>query len=153
MPPGGQGNERGFTLLELIIVMLLIAIILGIVTVFFVNTLSAGKFSSTAREVAATIKHARALARLHGEDQTITIDIDGRSYTLEGKGTKVIPPPVQLRVIDPYEGEVLKGTHRILFRAGGGVEGGTIILSTEKRSVKIELDPVVGSVVTKESVR
>ncbi|HWR90597.1 MAG TPA: prepilin-type N-terminal cleavage/methylation domain-containing protein, partial [Dissulfurispiraceae bacterium] len=77
MPPGGQGNERGFTLLELIIVMLLIAIILGIVTVFFVNTLSAGKFSATAREVAATIKHARSLARLHGEDQTITIDIDG----------------------------------------------------------------------------
>jgi hypothetical protein len=51
-------------------------------------------------------------------------------------------------VIDPLSGEIRSGKYSILFYETGGIEGsGTIVLFTNKKTIKIELDPIVGSVV------
>jgi len=140
-------RRDGFTLLELIIVLFLTTLILGISTVFFANTLPSSRFNATAREMAATIRYAKHLASIKGENQTLTIDLDSRTYGIEGHAHKNIPSHINLEVIDPLIGEILKGKYQIAFNVSGGIEGGTIVLYTDKKSVSIQLDPVVGSVV------
>jgi len=151
LPPrgGGMGGGAGFTLLELIIVLFLIVLILGLSTIFFANTLPSSRLNATAREMSATIRHAKHLALINGEKQTVTINLDSRNYGIEGVAHKNIPSAITIKVIDPLLGEIRNGEYPIIFSGTGGMEGGTIVLSTDKKTVSIELDPVVGSVVIK----
>lgn len=142
-------KNSGFTLLELIIVLFLIALILGLSAILFVNILPSSRLNATAREMSATIRHAKHLALINGEKQTITINLDSGSYGMEGIIHKNIPSGITIKVIDPLLGEIRNGEYTIIFSATGGMEGGTIVLSTNKKTASIQLDPVVGSVVIK----
>jgi general secretion pathway protein H len=142
-------GRTGFTLLELVIVLFLITLILGLSTVFLLNTLPAYRFNTAIREISAMIRHAKALALIRGEKQTLTINLESRQYGIEGFISKDLPQGTSIRVIDPIEGEILTGTYPIFFYPSGGIEGGTIILTRDKTSVSIQPDPIVGSVVIK----
>lgn len=145
----GYNAQAGFTLLEIIIVFFLMTMILGLSTVYFVNRLPAAKFDATAREIMATVRHARSLAMANSETKTVTIDIDQRRYGIDGLGVRNIPEDIGIKVRDPFSGEVLKGKYRLTFQAGGAAGGGTIIIWSDKRSQSIQLDPVVGAVAIK----
>src|SRR5512135_2874133 len=101
-----MNNDKGFTLLELIIVMFLVGLMLSLAAVLFSNTLPSSKFSATTREVAATIRHARTLAQLRGENQTVTIDMETRKYGIDNAAAKDIPSGISIKIIDPQLGDV-----------------------------------------------
>ena len=70
-------RQKGFTLLELILVLLLIGLILGFSTFIVLGTtLPSARFSATARDLSTTIREARSLARVSGDKQTVIIDLD-----------------------------------------------------------------------------
>lgn len=136
-------------MLELLIVVFLIILISGIAVVFFSRNLSSNRLTATAREMSATIRHARSLAQIHGEKQIVTLDLDSKFYGIEGRGNKGIPPDVSIKVIDPLLGEIRSEKYQIVLNESGGVEGGTIVLYQDNKSISIEPDPVVGTVIIK----
>lgn len=142
-------NQKGFMLIELIIVLVLIVLILGISTVFFANTLPSSKFNALVRDISANIRYTMTTARLRGEDQTFYIDLNSRRYGVENLKSKDLPANVNIRVFDPSGMEVLKGRYQIMIPSTGGMDGGTILLSDGKRTAFIHLDPVVGAITTK----
>jgi prepilin-type N-terminal cleavage/methylation domain-containing protein len=143
-------RERGFTLLELIIVVVIIVLILGMSTLFFASTLPSAKLNGISREMSTMIKQARLLAQSKGETQALIIDLDSKTFGIEGKETKAIPPEISARVIDPLSGEVYRGKYTLIFHDTGAIEGATILLTYSKKTVSIETDPVVGSIVIKQ---
>lgn len=149
IPHSASRNYKGFTLLELIIVIFLISLMLGLSAVFFANTLPSGRLNATVREMTAMIKYARSFAGINGEPQTVTLDLDAKRYGIEGRGYRKIPADVNIMVIDALEGEVHKGQYLLLFSASGTVDAGGIILWNDKKKVTIQMDPLVGSVVIK----
>jgi prepilin-type N-terminal cleavage/methylation domain-containing protein len=146
----GDQEERGFTLLELIIVVVIIVLILGMSTLFFVSTVPSAKLNGLSREISSMFKQARLTAQNKGETQELVIDLDARTYGIEGKEARAIPPEITARVIDPLSGEVTRGKFTFVFHDTGGIEGGTILLTYSKKTVSIETDPVVGSIVVKQ---
>lgn len=142
-------KRNGFVLLELIIVLFLITVILGISTVFFANVLPSNRFNATVRTLSATIRQARSLAQIHSERQAFTIDLDSKKYGIEGRSFKNIPSDISIKVIDPISGEILKGEYRFILHETGSIEGGTIVLWNSKKTVSIQGDPIVGTVVIK----
>ena len=140
-------TATGFTLLEVILVLFLMSLILGLSTVFFANILPSSRLNATAREISAAIRYARHRAIINGEKQTMTINLDSRYYSIEGSAQKKIPSGITLKVIDPLLGEVHTGDYLLIFNATGAMEGGTIVLSTEKKTLSIQLDPIVGAAV------
>ncbi len=142
-------NKHGFTLLEMLIVMVLIALIMGLTTLFFSNTLTANKLSAAARELSATIHYAHQLTQIDGAGKKLYIDLDARQYGIDGRSRKSIDSDITVRVLDPYAGEIRKGTYSLTFQPAGPVQGGTIILAGKKKEIRIIIDPVVGSVVMK----
>ena len=142
-------KKNGFTLLEIIVVLFLITLILGLSTVFFAGYLPSVKLNATGREIAGTIRHARSLARMNMESRTVMIDLDGRTYGIEGLGTKPFPPDTLVRVIDPFSGEITRGKYPIVFHPSGGMSGGTLLLTSGKKTVRIETDPILGAVIIK----
>ncbi|HEX2965699.1 MAG TPA: GspH/FimT family pseudopilin [Syntrophorhabdaceae bacterium] len=142
-------HTRGFTLLEIIVVITLITLVLGLTTLFFGNALPGARLNASARELSATMRYARMLAKSNGEKQTVNIDLDSRSYAIEGTEAKTLPENVHIRVNDSVAGDVSTGKYPILFHESGAVEGGTITLSNSKRIINIELDPLIGSIIVK----
>jgi len=141
---------KGFTLLEMIIVLFLITLIMGLSAVFFSNFLPSVKFDTAGREISATIRHARSLARVNMKSQTFVIDLDKKTYNIEGLATKHLPRETLIRVIDPLSGEIVQGNYSIVFNPAGGMEGGTIILSLRKKVLRIDMDPITGAVLNRE---
>jgi len=142
-------GKDGFTLLELMIVMLLMTLVIGISTIFFANTLTSSTFNTTIRDLSTTIRHARSLAQIHGERKAVTIDLDSKTYWIDGKKVREIPSDIQIKIIDPLYGEIFEGKYQIVSNAMGGIQGGTIVLWNDKKTVNIQPDPIVGSVVVK----
>jgi len=138
-------HSPGFTLIELTVVLFLMALMLGLATLFFGNTLPSARLNATGRELSATIRQARSLAQLTGVSQAVLVNLDTRSYGIEGRGARSIPPDIGIKVTDPLRGEVQGGTCRIVFEAAGGVEAGIIDLWNRKRIMRIVTDPVLGT--------
>jgi len=145
-----ESDHRGFTLLELIIVIVIIVLVLGMSTLFFASTIPAAKLHGLSREISSILKQARITAQNKGEKQTVIIDLDSRTYGIEGKDAKNIPPEIFTRVIDPFSGTVSQGKYSFIFHETGGIEGGTILLTYNKKTLSIETDPIVGSIVVKQ---
>jgi general secretion pathway protein H len=148
-PNGSQKSQSGFTLLEVIIVLLLSLLILGMVMVSFAGLLSSAKLQATVREFSATLRQARDLAKIHGEQQGWTIDLDSREYGIEGRKVKKIPSNLDLKIVDSINGEIRNGQYRLVFEPNGGMAGATFQLSDKKKVFGIELDPLLGAVVTR----
>jgi len=142
-------NRSGFTLLELIIVIFLITLMVGLSATFFANSLPSGRFHATARDIASTIRQARHLAQLNGEKQVVTIDMDSRSYGIEKRGEKKLSSGIDIKVIDPLDGDITSGKYHITFHAAGSTEGGTIVLWNSSKTAQINIDPVAGAVIVK----
>lgn len=142
-------RNNGFTLLELIIVIFLMTLILGLSLPFFAHSLPSNRFNTTVRDIVATIRHARIMSRNNNTEQAIFIDLDSKYYGIEGQGSKAISSDINIKVIDPFSGEIYSGKYWITFRPLGGIDGGTIVIWAEKKTANINLDPVVGAVVVK----
>lgn len=140
-------SKKGFTLLEVIIVLFLITLMLGIAAVFFAGTTPSNRLNTTAREMSAAIRHANTLAKIHGEIKTIIIDLDAKQYGIERRRFKKIPQDISIRILDPFDGEIGSGKYRIVFHPAGSVESGRIVLYNDKRSISIDTDPIVGAVI------
>jgi general secretion pathway protein H len=143
-------KKNGFTLLEVIIVLALVTLILGLSSIFVAGYLPSAKANAAGRELSGMIRHARSLARLNRESRGVVIDMDNRTYGIDGLATKSFPPEARIRIIDPRLGEISGGTYPIVFNPVGGVSGGTIVLSWGKKVIRIEVDPIVGAVLLKD---
>lgn len=141
-----SGRRAGFTLLELILVMAIATLILGLGVMFFANTMPGARLAATGRELSASIRQMKFLAQNRGEDLVLTVDLDTKRYGIEGVKMKAIPSDVSIMAVDPTYGEVRHGKYLISFHSTGGVEGGVLVLTARKKMVRIEMDPVVGSV-------
>jgi prepilin-type N-terminal cleavage/methylation domain-containing protein len=143
-------NSRGFTLLELIIVMTLVSLMFGLSTVFFANVLPSARLGAMGRELSSAIRQMELLAQNRGEDQILTINLDTRQYGPEGGVMKTFPANISVMVNDPDFGVLRYGKYPMIFRATGGVEGGTVVLGYKKKILYIQADPVVGSVMIRQ---
>ena len=144
-------GEKGFTLLELMVVLVLVTFAVGLVGVNFASRLASFKIRSAAREISATIKYAKSYAQLKDTEQTIVVDLDERKYWLEGDRNKSAQMQEDVRMTVGLPGEAYheEGKWEIHFFAEGGISSDieAIVLSNESLSFRIELDPIVGSTV------
>ncbi|HOW53140.1 MAG TPA: prepilin-type N-terminal cleavage/methylation domain-containing protein [Syntrophorhabdaceae bacterium] len=144
-----KAKDGGFTLLELVIVMTLMVLMLGLVGMHFANHLPSVRLSAAGRELSGLIRMARIEAMNKADGQTVTVDLDGRTFAMDGRVRRVIPEGISITIIDPVAGSLSRGKYGITADASGSVEACEIILNNAKRKLRIEIDPIVGSVVMK----
>ncbi len=96
-----SSSPQGFTLIELLVVLVLAGLILGLSAFFFVGNLPSARIETLGREMAASLRQARSLAKTSGEKKIFFADMDAGRYGIEGMGDRGLPAGVSLRVIDP----------------------------------------------------
>ena len=81
---GALEDERGFSLIELIVTIILMGLVFAIASSSWLGTIESRKVDSATNQLAADLRmaHSRAINRL--ADQTVTLTAGNSEYTLPG---------------------------------------------------------------------
>ena len=147
-------NRSGFSLFEMILVLLMIALITGLATPFLFKTLDRIKSQTSARSIATVLRYARSKAISEKTAYTFNANIDTNQYWLNNieteKSSEVKQLDSRLRIVEFIDSdeEVNSGPFYIVFFPQGNSSGGKILIETikddDKTQYTISLDPVIG---------
>jgi general secretion pathway protein H len=146
-PPSGcgsAGHEAGFTLIEVIAVMLIIALVASLAVTMMPGTGRAGLKALTL-QAAALLRRERLGAILTGRDRQVSLDSERRALVGDGGDAIVLPPDVVLDVlgIDAlWSGRLAV----VRFHPDGASTGAVLKLSREKTAYEIRVHWYTGGV-------
>lgn len=140
-------GERGFTLLELICVLALLALLTGLVLPGLQRSWQRGQARASLRQLAATLRLARSEAATRHRRLRVFLDLDSNRYRLEesdrqGELTGLRLTQASLVWQDPF-----KRQGYIAFYGDGSSSGGNLALvdSTGRRHL-VEVEIITGKV-------
>ena len=143
-----SGTDTGFTMLELITVLALVALAAGLVMPRLSATRQNLKVKALAVQLVSSLKMARAAALKSNIDQALVVDVKGRRYWAEGS----VPPKALPRDIavsfEVAAGEATgNGSQgRLRFRPDGTASGGKLKISSGTEAALISVDWLTGNI-------
>ena len=148
-------TANGFTLLELVLVLLLMGLIAGLTLPFVVSTLDRIKLQSEVRQIASAIQFTRSEAISRKTLFTFNVDINNSQYWLaipkqeEVTQSKPIDETVQIMDYQRADETLTEGIFMILFYPRGNSSGGTIRFKSiddkdEENIYAVTIDPITG---------
>ena len=148
--PAGDPRRAGFTLFELLIVLVILGLTLAVAVPLFSRALPGLELKSSARTVAATLREARSLAIADNREIAVAIDLDTRRIDLAGLRTETLDEGIDLRVFTAAEELIDRGAGRIRFYPDGTSTGGRVRLLAAGRLYDIDIDWITGAVSIRE---
>lgn len=146
-------RRNGFTLIEMIAVLALIALFLGLVTPFAMKTLDRIQGDSSVRKMVSMLASARSQAVAAKTSYVFQGDLDQNRYWVTHpeteKTSEVIELDRMIRFQEFYDGEnsFHEGIFSVTFYPLGNTSGGTILLvssAADAPSFLLTIDPVTG---------
>jgi prepilin-type N-terminal cleavage/methylation domain-containing protein len=154
-PPKKRNRRFGFTLLELIAVMFILAMMSGLLTMRMGGGLFGGDLRLATRMIVGEVYRLRGIAAYTHRGQVLGLDVDSnRFYSLEpladGKTLKKQALPVGVTLEDVVifpKGKIQEGEARIRFFPNGCVDRSLIHLRNEHHEAyTLEINPVTGQI-------
>lgn len=139
--------RRGFTLVELLVVLALVGMLVTLVPLAFERLKESAQYRDAVRAVLTDIRQARARAQSEGREISFGVDLARRTYGLEGRPPRVLPEPLQLRATVASIEIAPDRSMAIRFLPGGGATGGSIdILRRGGAGTRLTVDWLSGAV-------
>ncbi|MCB1620767.1 MAG: GspH/FimT family protein [Thiothrix sp.] len=137
-------RQKGFSLLEVMLVLVLAALLMGVVA----TSLSEGPvLRRSAREVAASLRHARSIAILRQMPMTWSMDTGKKTFWIgssQGERRELhagITPR-----LNTAASEVSGATGSVRFFPDGSSTGGSVELEANGQAFKINIEWITGRV-------
>jgi general secretion pathway protein H len=146
MLPVGK-NSSGFSLVELIMVLLLIGISMAIVLPNVDKGLQEREVRSSALGLAAVARDLRSRALSDGVPQQLVVNLPQNSYLVSR--TREVRLPADVKFISVDGGESLdRDTKRFYFFPNGSSLGGDIVLADSDKGISylIHMEPLTGRI-------
>ncbi len=143
-PVNRASSEAGFTLLELLVVMGIMAMAYGLAVPLFSRVMPSVTLASTSEEVMLDLRRARLKAILSGKKVTFVIKDNGEGYVLLELDFEKHTTGVSLTFQE-------RGRRQISFTSDGKNDGFMLILQTDGRERRITSDWVTGRIAIGDS--
>jgi general secretion pathway protein H len=142
-----RSHVRGFTLLEMLIVLVIMGMIAAITIPIFGNGVSTTELRSAAREVAAGLRLARGQAIAQRTESVLLLDVAGRAFSVPPDG-KVHPlsPGIDIKLFTAQRDIVTDNIGAIRFYPDGGSTGGRVTLASGERKFDVDVDWLTGRI-------
>ena len=130
---------RGFTLVELLVVMVIIALVLGLVATSMSRSISGAEARNAARKVMAQIRYTRTQAILSHEEQVFLVDTENRTYEAPGREAVQLPEGVDILLTTARSEMTSEAVGGIRFFPDGGSTGGRVDLFVNGREYQVNV--------------
>lgn len=139
-------KSRGFSLLELLVVMLIMTLIAGVVMPNYANSMTNLDLRRSVRHVATLLKESRNIAIFQAKTVHFEIDENTNSYRSEmGLQSYSIPAGIEMQ-LEGSSGSNSGDTSSIAFYADGTTTGGVISVRSDRNSFVVAVDWLTGDV-------
>jgi prepilin-type N-terminal cleavage/methylation domain-containing protein len=137
-------SRSGFTLLELLVVLLIISVSMSLVLGFNFKQRDSVKLKSSGRELAHFLRAARSIALVQGQKNICYYNATTHDFEDILHNKKMhLPPRISLML----SSENATSTHKIAtFYPDGSAEAGTLGLQSGQRRLDVVIDPVLGDI-------
>jgi type II secretion system protein H len=143
-------GPAGFTLVELIAALAVMALATAIVAPALEGGLRTREIWRDARGFAATLRHLRHEALVSGEIQELIISVDRNAYHAPGVGSRVTLSSSSSFVVVDGGDSLGPEITRVLFFPNGGTSGVDVVVGAREDLLgaryRIRLDPLIGTV-------
>ena len=144
--PAGSPAASGFTLLELLVVMTIVALIYAVLPSGLFGG-SGVELRVTARQVADDLRRARGQAIASNQDTAFLLDVENRRFGIAGRGElEPLPDSIEAKILTAAEEQVVEGQGLIRFFPDGSSTGGSVTLSGAGRSYEVSVRWLTGEV-------
>lgn len=144
----GLLRSDGFTLVELLVVMAIMALIAAVVPVAFGKLSETTEYRDTVRAVLTDMRRARYQARDSGREVVFGVNLQERTFGVEGGAAHQVPDALDLRAAAAARESDPTGQYLgIRFLPQGGATGGSLdLIRSSGRGVRLRVDWFSGRV-------
>ncbi len=151
-PESGVGGA-GFTMIELIVVLAILALAMALVTSSAAPVSPATHARAAAREIAEALRAARAEALMTNRSIWFTLDTTHHLYRSGGQEPQSLPGDLSLALLTDRNDSVGQSVGRLRFDPDGGASGGRVTVAGGGRVWWVGVDWLSGRVSIAEKTR
>jgi general secretion pathway protein H len=143
----GKTSHRGFTLIEMVVVLVLLAVAVSLVSGVNLRQRDSLTVREFGTSLAAFLQLARSAALADGRKAVCLLDIEGRRVHSPGLERSVpVPPGVEVQRRPPFPGAGGGSVRLMEYFMDGSSSGGGIAIAMGEHAGLIEVDPLLGGV-------
>jgi len=139
-------KHRGFSLLELLVVLVLIALMMALVGTSISRSVSNAELRSASRGLLAALRYTQTHAIVSHQEQILTIDMENLSYQPPDRELVKFPEGIEVSMVTAQSELLSDRVGGIRFFPDGGSTGGQIIVHVQNRQYEINIAWLTGEV-------
>ncbi len=138
-------RQWGFTLIEMIVVLVIMGLVLGLVVARGPSRSPGFLLRSEAKVLASTLSEARGRAIATDRDVVVGISRDPPGLTVTGRPSVALPPSLTLALLTA-DGNAEPLGRRLVFHPDGGADGGGLLLANQAGRMAIAVAWLTGRI-------
>ena len=146
LPRTAAIDHKGFSLLELILVLVMIALLFSVAAVSIMRSVSGAEIRNAARELTAGLRHARGQAIIQREQKVFMVDTDARTWKAGDENAVTLPDGLDITLNTARSELTGEGAGGIRFYPDGASTGGSVVLSVDGREWHITVGWLTGEI-------
>ncbi len=139
-------RRNGFTLVEVLVVLVMFAVIAGAVAFNMSGSLKATKIRGASKELVAALRYTRSQAVVKHQEQRLLIDVENKSYQAPGKEKVTFPEGMELKVFAAESEVPSENQAGFRFFSDGSSTGGRVTLIYDERFWRINVAWLTGEI-------
>jgi general secretion pathway protein H len=140
-------RASGFTLLEVIVVLVIAGIAYGLILGVPMRGASVADLKAASRALASGLRQAQTTAMATRRDALLTLDLDAREFRVAGDdAVRKLPDDVELKLYTAQTEVTSERRGSIRFYPDGSSSGGRITVAAGERKYLVDVDWLTGKV-------
>jgi general secretion pathway protein H len=136
----------GFTLLELLVVLVLIATATALTATVISAGLPGQQLRGAAREMAAQLRYTRAQAIVTGQSQVFSVNANSRDWTAPNHRHGTLPSAINIVATSARIEQPERDVAAFRFFPDGSATGGRLTLQHDSAAWQLDIDWLTGQV-------